>query len=183
MNLFGDRLTKRQQLVVSLGAGVVFLLLLVQFLLLPYLEAKQSVQQAIRTNEKTLAEMTRLAQEYRVLKQQAEKIQQVLAKRTPDFTLFSYLDKVAGAAGIKPSVKYINAMKGSISGPYEEMPVEIRLERITLKQLTDFLYLLESPQEMIRIKNIAISKMKESPEYLATQIQVVTYQLAKGAGR
>jgi len=45
-----------------------------------------------------------------------------------------------------------------------------------MKQLTDFFYLAESPEEMIRIRRISIAKMKESPEYLSALIQMHTYQ-------
>ena len=41
-----------------------------------------------------------------------------------------------------------------------------------MKQLTDFLYLVESPEEMIRVRRISLVKMKESPEYLSALIQV-----------
>jgi general secretion pathway protein M len=183
MNYFGDRLSRRQQRALYWGGGAVLVLLLLQFLFFPFIDAKKSVNQAIGNSEKTLGEIKLLAAEYRVLKQHADKIREVLARWPQDFTLFSHLEKIAGLAGVKSNIKYITAVKGGISGPYEELPVEIRLEKITLKQLTDFLYLLESPQDMIRIKNIAISKVKENPEYLAAQIQVVTFQFTKASGR
>ena len=162
---------------------MVIVLLLLQFAVFPFMEMKKSVNQAIRNNEKTVSEMLLMAAEYRGLKHNAENIRQIITRRPQDFNLFSYLEKIAGAAGVKSNIKNINTTKGSVSGPYEEVPVEIRLDKITSKQLTDFLYLLESPQELIRIKNITISKMKESPEYLTTQILVVMYQLSKVAGR
>ena len=123
-----------------------------------------------------------LAKDYQVLKRQAGRTQQALARRPPNFSLFSHLEKIAGDAGVKANIKSINAAKGTISGPYEELPVDIRMEKITLRQLTDFLYLLESPQELIRVKKIALTKMPESPEYLSAQVQAVTFQLTKVAG-
>ncbi len=179
---FWDRLSKRQQLALYIGGGVVLVLLIVQFLVLPFFEAKKAVRQAIRNNEKILGDITLLAKEQGVLKRRVDRIQQALASRPPNFALFSQLEKVAGDAGVKSNIKNINATKGMISGPYEEMPVEIRLEKVTLKQLTDFLYLLEAPQDLIRIKKISIGKMKESPEYLVAQIQVTTFQMAKTSG-
>jgi len=166
----------------SIGWTVVLALLLAQFLLFPFLEAKKTVNRAIISNEKILGEMALLSAEYRGLKQHEEGIQQSLARRFRDFTLFSHLERVAGEAGVKANIKYINASKGSASGPYEELPVEIKLEKITLKQLTDFFYILESPQDLIRIKKLVVSKMKENPEYLAAQIQAVTFQLMKTGG-
>jgi len=183
MKVFWEKLSKQQQLTVAGGGGLVVVMLLVQLVILPFMEAKETVNQSIRKNEKTLAEMILLARDYQVLKRQAGKIQQALARRPQNFSLFSHLEKIAGDAGVKSSIKSINAAKGSISGPYEELPVDIRLEKITLKQGTDFLYLLESPQDLIRIKKIVVTKMPESPEYLSLQVQAVTLQLTKTAGQ
>jgi hypothetical protein len=62
------------------------------------------------------------------------------------------------------------------SGAYEETAVEVRLEKLTMKQLADFLYLVEAPAEMIFIGKASIAKMKESPDYLAASLQIFTYQ-------
>jgi general secretion pathway protein M len=183
MKTFWDRLSKRQQLTVAGGGGLVLFMLLMQLLVLPFVDAKKANNQAIRNNEKTLAEMMLLSNDYQVLKRQAGRIQQALARRPQNFSLFSHLEKIAGDAGVKANIKSINATKGAVSGPYEELPVDIRLEKITLKQITDFLYLLESPQDLIRVKKIALAKMPESPEYLSAQVQAVTFQLTKVVGQ
>ncbi len=183
MKAFWEKLSKRQQVILSMGGSLALILLLIQFFLLPFLDAKRTLNQAIRNNEKIFGEMTLLAREYHELKRKTERIRQALAARPREFTLFSYLERIAGQTGVKSNIKYINASKGAVTGPYEEMPVEIKLEKITLRQLTDFLYLLESAQELIKINRIAISKMKESPEYLAAQIQAATIQLTKTDGR
>jgi general secretion pathway protein M len=182
MKAFWDKLSKRQQLTIAGGGGLVLVMLLIQSIFLPFMEAKKTVNQSIRNNEKTLADMMLLAKDYQILKRQGGRIQQALVRRPPNFSLFSHLEKIAGDAGVKANIKSINAGKGNISGPYEELPVDIRLEKITLRQLTDFLYLLELPQELIRVKKIALAKMPESPEYLSAQVQAVTLQLTKVAG-
>jgi general secretion pathway protein M len=182
MKAFWDKLSKRQQLTIAGGSGLVLVMLLIQTIFLPFMEAKKTVNQSIRNNEKTLADMMLLAKDYQILKRQGGRIQQALVRRPPNFSLFSHLEKIAGDAGVKANIKSINAGKGNISGPYEELPVDIRLEKITLRQLTDFLYLLELPQELIRVKKIALAKMPESPEYLSAQVQAVTLQLTKVAG-
>jgi general secretion pathway protein M len=183
MKNFWDKLSKQQQLVVLGGGGLVLLVLVIQLIILPFLDVQKTINQSIRKNEKTLAEMMVLARDYQIVKRQAGKIQQVLARRPQNFSLFSHLEKIAGDAGVKGNIKSINAAKGTISGPYEELPVDIRLEKITLKQVTDFLYLLEAPQELVRVRRLALTKMPESPEYLSAQIQAVTFQLTKGPGQ
>ena len=166
-----------------IGWTIIFAVLLSQLLFFPFLEAKKTVNRAIKSNEKILREMALLSAEYRGLRQHGEVIQQALTRRSRDFTFFSHLERVAGEAGVRANIKYINASNpSSTSGPYEQLPVEIKLEKITLKQLTDFFYILESPQDLIRIKKLVVSKMKENPEYLIAQIQAVTFQLIKAGG-
>ena len=70
----------------------------------------------------------------------------------------------------------MNPLPSAPAGTYEETAVEMKLDKLTMKQLTDFLYLVESPEEMIRIRRLSLVKMKESPEYLSALIQVSTYQ-------
>jgi hypothetical protein len=60
--------------------------------------------------------------------------------------------------------------------------VEMRLDRLTMKQLTDFLYLVESREELVRIRKMSVVKMKESPEYLSVLLQVFTYQALPPGG-
>ena len=69
------------------------------------------------------------------------------------------------------------------TGAYEETAVEMKLDKLTMRQLTDFLYRVESPEEMIRVRRISVAKMKESPEYLSALIQVFTYQPLSVGGR
>ena len=69
------------------------------------------------------------------------------------------------------------------TGAYEESAVEMRLDKLTMKQLTDFLYQVESREELVRIRKMSIGKMKESPEYLSVSIQVYTYQPLAPGGR
>jgi hypothetical protein len=51
-----------------------------------------------------------------------------------------------------------------------------------MKQLTDFLYLVESREELVRIRKMSVVKMKESPEYLSVLLQVFTYQALPPGG-
>jgi hypothetical protein len=77
----------------------------------------------------------------------------------------------------------MNPLPSAPVGTYEDTAVEMKMDKLTTKQLTDFLYLVESPEEMIRIRRISLVKMKESPEYLSALIQVFTYQPLSSGSR
>jgi general secretion pathway protein M len=176
MKQFWEQLTKRQKYTVIAGVVFVTAALLIQFAVFPYLDARQKMRSAINKSEKTLREIAALGVEYGILRQRSEEIRGVIKQRPPGFALFSYLEKRASDAGVKSHIKSINPMKSSTEGAYEETVVEIKLDKLTMKQLTDFLYSVESREDLVRIRKMSVGKMKESPEYLSALIQVVTYQ-------
>jgi len=183
MKRFWEQLTKSQKR--SLIAGLVFVVgaIIIQFAVFPYLDDRQRVEAAITANEKTLRELASLGREYGVLRRGSEEIRRVIERRSPDFALFSYLEKKAAEAGIKSHIKSLNPIKPTSAGAYEETAVEIKIEKLTIRQLTDFLHAVESPEQMVRIRKMSIGKMKETPEYLIADIQVFAYQKPTLEGR
>ena len=107
----------------------------------------------------------------------------MIERRPPGFALFSYLEKRAVDAGVKTNIKSINPLKSAPAGAYEEIAVEIRLDKLTMKQLTDFLYLVESREDLVRIRKMSVEKMKENPEYLNVLIRLFSYQLPSPGSR
>ena len=182
MRSFWEQLTKSQKQIVILGLVFVAAALLLQFAVFPYFEARQKVTSAIAGSEKTLRELATLGAEYDVLKRRSEEIRRVIERRPPGFALFSYLEKRADDAGVKANIKSINPLKSTPAEAYEETAVEMRLDRLTTKQLTDFLYLVESREDLVRIRKMSISKMKESPDFLSVLLQVSTYQALPPGG-
>lgn len=176
MRRFWEQLTKGQKQTVIAGLVFVAGALLVQFAVFPYYDARQKVRGAIAGSEKTLRELASLSGEFGVLRQRSEEIRRVIERRPPGFALFSYLEKRAIGAGVKTNIKSINPLKSAPAGAYEETAVEIRLDKLTMKQLTDFLYLVESREDLVRIRRMSVEKMKENQEYLNVLIQLFTYQ-------
>jgi hypothetical protein len=176
MRQFWDQLTNSQKLTITAGLIVVGTALLVQFAVVPYFDARQNVRRAIAASEKVLRELAVLGAEYGILRQRSEEIRQVIERRPPGFALLSYLEKRASDAGVKTNIRSMNLLPSVATGAYEETSAEMKLDKLTMKQLTDFLYQAELPEEMIRIRRISVIKMKESPEYLSALIQVFAYQ-------
>lgn len=181
MKAFWEKLTPSQQIFLGIGGAVVLILLVVQFVLLPFAEAKARTRRSIAAQEKILRELAPLGVEYRLLTRRVEEMQRIFARRPADFSLFSYCEKKTGEAGIKTNVKSINPTRIPMSGPYEEALVDMKIDRVTLAQLAQFLYLVESPPDLIRVKKIGITKMKDTPEYLQVNVQAATYQSSGGA--
>ena len=183
MRQFWDQLTTSQKRMVMAGLAFAGVVLLSQLIIVPYFESRQKVRSSIAAGEKTLRELTAMGVEYGVLRQRSEEIRRTSERRPPGFTLFSYLEKKAGDAAVKTNIRSLTPLMSAPAGAYEETAVEMKLDKLTMKQLTDFLYRLESPEEMIRVRRISVVKMKESPEYLSAVIQVFTYQPLSSGSR
>jgi general secretion pathway protein M len=170
------KLTRREKYYVSTGVALVIAFIFLQFVLFPFLGAKGKIKRSIQTKEKILKEILSLSSEYRVLKIDSKDVQKALARRPKDFTLFSFLEKQAGKAGIKSNIKQMKPSTSPGTGPYSESSVEMKLETITLKQLVQYLYLVESPNNMVKVKRISVKQDKGSPEYLTALIHLITYK-------
>lgn len=170
------KLTKREKLYVSLGALLVTLFLVFQFILLPLVNAQEKVRHSIKVQKKALEEIIALRDEYRTLRVDSGNIGVILARRPKGFTLFSFLEEHAGNAGIKSNIKYMKPSLSAETMPFRESSVEMSLEGITLKQLVEYLYLIESPENLVRIKRMSVKQSKEKSQYLTALMHVITYQ-------
>ena len=167
--------TKQRRLAV--GAAIfVALVMVMELAVFPFWEAKKKLARAIHSNQNKLVEMNGLVTEFKVLEAKTAAMRRSAATRGTDFTLFSYLEKKAAQANVRGRIKQMNSSKGMRYASFEESLIDMRLDKVTLKQLTDFLYYAESPADLIRIKKITINKMKESPEYLSAQLQIAYFQ-------
>jgi len=175
MKSFWEKLDTRQRYVALIGAAGVILVLCLRFAVFPLIDAKAKMKKTIAVNSQKMDEVNRLDAEFALQNVKIAQIRQALASRPADFTLFSHLEKKAQAVHIKGSIKQMNSVPGLKTDAFEESLVDLKLEKLTIKQLTDFLYQVESQAEMIKIKRITVSKMKESPEYISVQLLVASY--------
>ena len=175
MKSFWKNLDTRQRYIAIFGIVCVVLALALKFVVFPLWDAKARMKKSIASSAGKQEELIRLDAELGAQTAKIAQIKQALAMRRPDFTLFSYLEKKAQAANVKGNVKQMNSVPGQKSPAFEEALVDMKIEKITIRQLTDFLQQVELPAEMIKIKRITISKMKESPEYLSVQLLVASY--------
>jgi general secretion pathway protein M len=178
MKKFWDNLGAREKLYILAGAGIVIVILLVQFAILPFWEEKERVARAVETQEKILKEMNTQLAEYHLLRRDMDTLQRAVASRPPNFTLYSFVERKAREAGVRGNIKAINPSRGMSAGTFEETMADVSLEKITTRQLVQFLYHADSPRDAVRIRKLTVRKSMESPEYLTATVQLATYQAA-----
>jgi len=170
-----NKLEKREKRVVV--AGAIFLVCFVVFhvTVSPLLQARQQTQKALIQKKEDIKKIRQLQEEYRQLQNQAVNIQNRLQKRSPSFTLFSFIEERATKAKVK---QQINSMTPSISegeGPLQESRVDLKLEKISLPQLVDFLQQIESIDDVVAIKRISIQENSKEEGLLDVVMQIITF--------
>ena len=168
------KLGKRETIFVTLGACAIALFLLVQFIVFPLLDKRDALKRGIEAKRVGLKEIRILRAEYESYRKGTAGVQSHLQRRNKGFTLFSFLEQAAGKAGVKDHIKYMKPSDSRGSGGVKEAMVEMKLDRINLRQLVDYLYLIESPENVVSIKRISIRDSQGSTGYLDAVMQVLT---------
>ena len=171
-----DKLDEKQRYLVAGAGALVVIALIMELAVFPFWDAKTKLSKSIQANQKKLNEMILLDAEFTAQEGAMAKIRSALSSRGTDFTLFAYLEKKATQASVRGRIKQMNSSKGIQTTSMEESLIDMKLEKITIKQLTDFLYYVESPADLVTVKRITINKMKESPEYLNAQLLISSFQ-------
>jgi len=168
------KLAQREKNLIAAATCVVVVALLLQLVVFPLIDNRRRVQRGIEAKTEALRTMATLSDDYARLQEDALGTKQRLAGRQKNFTLFSYLEKAAGEAAVKKQIKYMKPSASSVKGPFKESLVEMKLERVTLKQLTGYLQKIESPQDLVSIRRISIQSSKGEDGYLDAVLQVLT---------
>ena len=169
-------LGKREKILVLTAAVLAVLFVVTQFVVSPLLDRRQRLQDSIASQGKNLAEILAMKSEYERIRRQADRTRAGLMHREQGFTLFSFLDGLAGRAGLKENISYMKpAVKENREGGFKSSTVEMKLKSITLKQLTEFLKLVESTNKSIFIKRLSITRKGKKQKRIDAVMLVETY--------
>jgi len=167
------KLTKRERVAIYGLSGVVCLFIIIRFVVFPSIDKRDRLKRVLQVKAESLEEMIALKAEYNTLNQRANLSRMRLESRKKDFTLFSFLDRLTGVAGIKERVTY---MKPSTSvqkdSPYKISQVEMKLQSLTLEQLTTYLHMIETSTNMVYVKRLSILKTGNQEGFIDAVIQV-----------
>ena len=174
---FKKNMTQRERYAVYLAASAVFLFIVIQFIIYPYIGARETLNRRYLQKARDLEEIHQLKSEYEVLDKAASLSSIDFSKRDKGFTLFSFLDKLSGECGIKDHITYMKPTSSALKGQsYKISQVELKIKSINLKQLTDYLYGVETSRNVMFVKRISIDQSSKPEGYIDVVMQVETYE-------
>ncbi|UCD80770.1 MAG: type II secretion system protein M [Desulfobacterales bacterium] len=173
-----NKLNKRERYAIIAAAGVIGIFLIAQFIIGPFLSTTEQKKKNLQTKTVMVEQMRQLQAEYESLTQKEKISKSRYRNRQKGFTLFSFLDRLAGEVGIKDRISYMKPSKKiDKNSPYKISTVEMKLEAITLEQLTNYLYGVETSENMVDVQKISISKKDIKQGLITAILQVETVEL------
>ncbi|MCW5198194.1 type II secretion system protein M, partial [Desulfobulbus sp. F3] len=130
------QLSEKDRRALLFCAGALLLFALIQFVLLPLMDGRKRMEKGIVGREKALAEMQALQAEIRQFSRQSSSLGERVSRRSPSFSLFSFLEKKGEEAKVRENIAYIKPSDTvSSEGGLEQVAVEMKLQAVPLDRL------------------------------------------------
>jgi general secretion pathway protein M len=172
-----SKLSQREKIIVAGGSLALLVFLIVQFLIVPVFTRNAQMRRSVQVKTAMLAEMQRLKADHDSLKSAAKQSEARFTRRDKGFTLFSFLDQLAGQAHVKERVSYMRPTKTEQkNSTFKLSRVEMKLEAVTLEQLATFLNAVEYSKNMVTVSKLSITRRDQKEGLLDAILQVETLE-------
>jgi len=169
------KLNKRERYIVFGVAAFLALLIIVQVVVRPLFARNNRLEKELKAKTAALAEMQQMRAEYESLRTATRRSSARYDRREKGVTLYKFMNRLADETGIKGNIK---SMKPTTSeqkdSPYKISRVDMRLESVTLAQLTNYLHRVETSTGAISIRKMVITKNDDTENLLSVILQVET---------
>lgn len=170
-------LNQREKLLVGGAALFLSVFFISQFVVFPVFAKRDTLRELVSSKQNMLLDMKLLRSEYLDMKEKSESSQQGLLNRPANFTLFSFLDQLAGDTNLKDHIAY---MKPSSTLKEDSglkiSRVELKLQEVTMKDLTAYLFKVETSDNMVMVKRLSITKTGKDSGLVSAVIQAETFE-------
>jgi general secretion pathway protein M len=172
------KLARREKILVYSALILVIGVVVLQFVIFPFLEERERLNKSVSYKTKALKEIYLLKSEFDSVQQKANEAKAKMARRHTNFSLYSFLEKVASETGLKTHVEKMqdNSPKEDKDSPYKVASVEMKLKNLTMDQLSPFLYKIEKSRNNLTIGKIVITEQKKNHGYINVSLKVMTIE-------
>ncbi len=159
-------LNKRERLIISLGGIFLLFFMILYLALFPALRRESELEKKVKQREAELIELNNIVNKINRIDRGLRKRSSDIEKK--DINLFSAIDSIATKCGIVANIEYMKPGSARIDANREEQWVEMRISKITLKELISLLSRLERLNQRIYVKRLY---MKRAGKYLDIVVQ------------
>lgn len=163
---------------IYMATGFIGLFLIVQFVVFPLFDKNKRLQRVLQVNTHTISEIQSLAAELSLLQQQSESARKQIAGKKATFTLFSFLDQIAGKTRLKDRIAYMKpSTTAPKNSPFKISTVEMKLQAITIEQLVAYLHKVETSENEVHLKRISIVKTGKDKGLVTAIMEIESFRI------
>jgi type II secretion system (T2SS) protein M len=174
-------LAPREQL---MAAGGVFLVLLF-IIVLPITCASSrlgKLEKQIDSHEKDVAKVVAKISEYKAEQASLSKIQAKIKPKS-QVQLTTRLESLATQGGFGSNIDSLKEMPGTPGEDFEELVVSVRMSRLNLSQIIEFLYNIENQSDLsLNVKRLELKPRYDNRQQFDANFDVGTLVSSEGGG-
>jgi hypothetical protein len=170
-----NRLSSREKYMAVTGITAVFVFLVLQFVFFPLMDRKKELKRILTIEQDGIQQMILLRDQYLKHGKNTDREQQHMATRSPQFTLFSFLDSQAEAAGVKKNIDYMRPFSQTTDdGLFQISKVRLKLKNMYLNDFMEFLRRVETLDNGVHVVSISLAKTGEKNNLLEAVMETQT---------
>ncbi len=176
MRAFFERLTVRERFLVG-GAALFAAAALVNALVLsPTLEGRDRWRSMADRKREDLTRFLNLSERYRDLEAGLAEAQHRMSGPVSGASLLAELETMARRLGVQDQIVSMKPATVKLESGIEESSVEMRVEKLDMKSLVDFLAGLEEKDGSVQVRKLRIKKRFDDPSLLDATLLVSTLE-------
>lgn len=173
---FLSKLSARERWLVLGTAVFLCLVLLFALVVNPVVDNKQKYERMAREKRQDLAQFHQFASEYRSLQLSLEELQKRIATAESDVSLLAAMESNARKLGLAEKIASMKPFTTDLESGMVQSSVEMRVEKVDLKGLVEFIESIEKGPNMAVTTRLRIKTRFDDPALLDSTILVTTLE-------
>ncbi|MEJ2491173.1 MAG: type II secretion system protein GspM [Desulfuromonadales bacterium] len=172
-----SKLNPRERLLVFVG-GVLLLLVLIYFvLLMPYRQALNALDNQIASRTLQLQEVNRLRADYLALQEEVSQVERLL-DRQRNFSALTFVENVVGRTAGRENLVSMRPQPTVTNNQFAFESVEVKLEKLALRQVLELLWAVENADLPVQIKNLYLKQRFDNRSQIDATMTIVALRRA-----
>jgi general secretion pathway protein M len=169
-----DQLEKREKL--FLFVGTMFVILLIGFygIYQPYQEVLLKLDKKISIKQLQIKEIRNLQVEYQSIQKQMDQAYKMLT-RTGSLSPLTKIESLTSNIVSREKLNYIRPQPPQIQGDIRVDNLDIKLEKLSLEQVLQLLWQVESTKSQMQVKNFRLKQRFDNASELDLTMTVSVY--------
>ena len=176
MTAFFSKLSVRERWLVLGAAVFVGLALLFAIIVNPLMDKKQRYIRMAQDKRQDLAQFSEFASEYRSLQASLAEIKKKVASDSSDMSLLAAMESSARKLGMADRIASMKPFTSELESGMVQSSVEMRVEKVDLKGLVQFIEAIETGPNMAVTTRLRIKTRFDDPALLDTTLLVTTLE-------